>query len=60
MKLQVLAQYITRLIPKGWNVHLLACKFMAIRLGFMVATLVAAVMVGKVRMGRGSTRPQPP
>ena len=53
MKMQVLCRYVTRLVPKGWRVHLLAHKFMAIRLGYMVAILVTEVMVGKARTGAG-------
>ena len=53
MKMQVLCRYVTRLVPKGWKVHLLAHKFMAIRLGYMVALLVTEVMVGKAKTGAG-------
>ena len=30
LKMPVLARYITRLLPRGWKVHLLAHKYMAI------------------------------
>ena len=53
LRMPVLARYTTQLLPKGWRVHLLTHKFMAIRLGFMVATLVTEVMLTKERTGVG-------
>ena len=53
LRLQVLGRYTTKLLPRGWMVHLQAHKLMAIRLGYMVATLVTEVMVTKERTGTG-------
>jgi hypothetical protein len=53
LRMPAVARYTIRLLPKGWMVHLLAHKYMAIRLGFMVATLVTEVMVTKERTGAG-------
>jgi hypothetical protein len=53
LRMPTLARYTTQLLPNGWRVHLLTHKYMAIRLGFMVATLVTEVMVTKERTGAG-------
>ena len=53
LRMPAVARYTLRLLPKGWSVHLQAHKFMAVRLGFMVATLVAEVMATKERTGSG-------
>ena len=53
LRFPVVARYSKQILPKGWNVHLMTHKFMAIRLGFLVATLVTEVMVTKERTGVG-------
>ena len=53
LRMPVVARYSTQLLPKGWRAHLMTHKFMAIRLGFMVATLVTEVMLTKERTGVG-------
>jgi hypothetical protein len=53
LRFPVVARYSKQILPKGMDVHLMSHKFMAIRLGFLVATLVTEVMVTKERTGVG-------
>ena len=53
LKFPVVARYSNQILPTGWTIHLLSHKLMAVRLWYIVATLVAEVMAANVRTGMG-------